>query len=75
MGISLSELLILLVIAVVLFGTRRLREAGSDLGSAIKSFRKAIKENDETKPSSGSADQAIEARSFRAIMTRANRYV
>jgi sec-independent protein translocase protein TatA len=60
MGISLSELLILLVIAVVLFGTRRLREAGSDLGSAIKSFRKAIKENDETKPSSGSADQAIE---------------
>jgi len=60
MGISLSELLILLVIAVVLFGTRRLREAGSDLGSAIKSFRKAIKENDETKPASGSADQAIE---------------
>lgn len=61
MGISLSELLILLVIVMVLFGTRRLREAGSDLGSAIKSFRKAIKENDDTKPSSDSAaDQAIE---------------
>ncbi len=63
MGISLSELLILLVIVMVLFGTRRLREAGSDLGSAIKSFRKAIKENDGTKPSSDSAaDQVIEGR-------------
>jgi sec-independent protein translocase protein TatA len=60
MGISLSELLILLVIVIVLFGTRRLRDVGSDLGSAIKSFRKAVKENDEAHSPSGSADQPIE---------------
>jgi sec-independent protein translocase protein TatA len=60
MGISLSELLILLVIVIVLFGTKRLRDVGSDLGSAIKSFRKAIKDNDETESSSGAAHHTIE---------------
>jgi sec-independent protein translocase protein TatA len=60
MGISLSELLILLVIVIVLFGTKRLRDVGSDLGSAIKSFRKAIKDNDETESSSDTADRTIE---------------
>lgn len=60
MGISLSELLILLVIVIVLFGTKRLRDVGSDLGSAIKSFRKAIKDNDETESSSDAADRTIE---------------
>lgn len=60
MGISLSELLILLVIVIVLFGTRRLRDVGSDLGSAIKSFRKAIKDHDEKESSAGSANHPIE---------------
>lgn len=55
MGISVSELLILLVIAVVLFGSKRLRDVGSDLGGAIKGFRKAIKETEQVEsPSSGS---------------------
>lgn len=52
MGISVSELLILLIIAVVIFGTKRLRNVGSDLGGAIKGFRNAIKSSDEEKPSS-----------------------
>ncbi len=52
MGVSISELLILLVIAVVLFGTKRLRDIGSDLGGAINSFRKAIKETEQEKSSS-----------------------
>lgn len=38
-GISLSELLIVLVIVVLIFGTKRLKTIGSDLGSAIKGFR------------------------------------
>jgi sec-independent protein translocase protein TatA len=59
MGISISELLILLVIAIVLFGTKRLRNVGSDLGGAIKGFRNAIKDGDEEKPSSA-PDKAIE---------------
>lgn len=52
MGVSISELLILLVIAVVLFGTKRLRDIGSDLGGAINSFRKAIKDTEQQKPTS-----------------------
>lgn len=48
MGFGVSELLILLLIVALLFGTKKLRNMGGDLGSAIKSFRGAIKEKDET---------------------------
>ena len=51
MGISVTQLLILLAIAVVVFGTRRLRDVGSDLGSAIKSFRHALSESEKDKES------------------------
>lgn len=47
MGISIPQLLILLVIVLLLFGTRRLRNLGSDLGSAIKGFRNAVKDPEE----------------------------
>lgn len=49
-GISVTQLLILLVIVMLVFGTKRLRNIGSDLGSAVKGFRKGIEdepENDE----------------------------
>ena len=42
-----TELLILLVIFALLFGTKKLRSMGSDLGSAIKSFKSAVKDDDE----------------------------
>ena len=41
-GISLWQLLIILVIVVVIFGTKRLGSIGSDLGGAVKGFRKAM---------------------------------
>ncbi len=44
MGISVTQLLIVLAIVIILFGTKRLRNLGSDLGGAIKSFRSAVKE-------------------------------
>ncbi|MEN8260464.1 MAG: Sec-independent protein translocase subunit TatA [Pseudomonadota bacterium] len=47
MGISIWQLLIVLVIVILLFGTKRLRNIGSDLGSAIKSFRSALKDGEE----------------------------
>ena len=47
MGISVTQLAIILAIVIVLFGTRRLRNIGADLGVAIKSFRSAIKEGEE----------------------------
>lgn len=46
MGISVTKLLIVLAIIVVVFGTKRLANVGGDLGAAIKSFRKAMKEGD-----------------------------
>ena len=42
-----TELLILLVIVALLFGTKKLRSMGSDLGSAIKSFKSAVKDDDK----------------------------
>lgn len=49
-GISIWQLLIILVIVVLLFGTKKLRNIGTDLGGAIKTFKKSMKEdeNEET---------------------------
>lgn len=44
---GVPELLILLVIFALLFGTKKLRSMGSDLGSAIKSFKSAVKDDDK----------------------------
>ena len=46
-GISVWQLLILLLIVVLVFGTKRLRNIGSDLGSAVKGFRKGLEEEPE----------------------------
>lgn len=43
-GISIWQLLIILAIVIMLFGTKRLRTLGSDLGSAVKGFRKSMSE-------------------------------
>jgi len=47
-GISLAKLLIIGALIVLLFGTNKLRSLGGDLGSAIKGFKKAMKEDDST---------------------------
>ena len=47
MGIGFRELLIILVIALVLFGAKRLRSVGSDLGTAVRGFKKAVNEGDD----------------------------
>lgn len=39
---NITQLLIILVIVALIFGTKRLKEVGGDLGSAVKSFRKAM---------------------------------
>ncbi len=48
-GISPWSILLILIIVVVLFGTKKLRNVGSDLGSAIKSFKKSSKEDNDDK--------------------------
>ena len=46
-GISIWQLLIILVIVLLLFGTKRLKNLGGDLGGAIKGFKKAMKDGDK----------------------------
>lgn len=46
MGISIWQLVIILVIVMLLFGTKRLKNIGSDLGGAISSFRKSVKDGE-----------------------------
>ena len=46
-GISIWQLVIVLGIIILLFGTKKLRNIGGDLGSAVKGFKKAIKEEPE----------------------------
>jgi len=48
-GISMWQLLIILLIVVLIFGTKRLRTIGGDLGGALKSFRKAMDTDDSDK--------------------------
>ena len=59
-GISPWSILLILIIVVVLFGTKKLRNVGADLGSAIKSFKKSSREdgsNDKTVASKTSAKE------------------
>ncbi len=59
MGFSIWQLLIILAIVLVLFGAKRLKNVGSDLGNAIKGFKKAVKE--EENKDDKLADQQLEA--------------
>ncbi len=47
-GISIWQLAIIAVIVVLLFGTKKLRNLGSDLGSAVKGFKKAVTDEEKT---------------------------
>lgn len=63
-GISIWQLLIVLAIVILLFGTKRLRSFGSDLGNSVKGFRKAMdtqnKEEEKDKDKDSSKPQALE---------------
>lgn len=49
-GISIWQLLIVLAIVLLLFGTKRLRNLGGDLGSAFKGFKKAMGDEGKSEP-------------------------
>ena len=48
-GFGMTELLVILAIVLLIFGPKRIKSIGSDLGSAIKGFRKAVTDDDQTK--------------------------
>ncbi len=56
------QLLIVLLIVLAIFGTKRLRTLGSDLGSAVKGFRSAVSEADKEEPNDQIGDQSQDAR-------------
>ena len=63
-NISVWQLLILLLIVVLVFGTKRLRNIGTDLGSAVKGFRKGIEdEPDEDEPEKITAEESTSTES------------
>jgi sec-independent protein translocase protein TatA len=49
-SMSIWHWLIVLVVVVVVFGTSKLRNAGSDLGKAVKGFKDGVKGDDEIRP-------------------------
>ena len=54
-GISIWSLLLILGIVILLFGTKKLRNVGGDLGGAIKNFKKSIKEEEQAGDSKDTA--------------------
>jgi sec-independent protein translocase protein TatA len=64
-GISMWQLLILLLIVVLVFGTKRLRNMGSDLGAAVKGFRTGMDDVKEEmlEPDQLASDQPAKAAS------------
>ncbi len=61
MGISIWQLLIVLGIVVLLFGTKKLRNLGGDIGSAVKGFKSAVKEGTD------SANEQIEENESKVV--------
>ena len=77
MGIGFRELLIILAIALLIFGAKKLRNIGQDLGGAVKGFKEGMKTGDEAEaatkpaePSSQIAGKTIEGEVKREPSTR-----
>ena len=60
MGFGIKELAIILIIVILLFGTKKLKNIGSDLGSALKGFKKSMNDEEEPKSLDQKKDQSIE---------------
>jgi sec-independent protein translocase protein TatA len=59
-GISVWQLLIILAIVIMLFGTKRLRTLGGDLGSAVKGFKKSMSDEEPDKDGEDGEDASTE---------------
>jgi sec-independent protein translocase protein TatA len=69
-GISLWQLLIIFAIVVLLFGTKKLRTMGADLGSAVKGFKKAVGDKDADFEKD---DQKMEEKPEQKLETESNK--
>ena len=60
-GISIWQLLIILAIVIMIFGTKKLKSLGSDLGSAVKGFRQSVTDKSEDKGTEDAAQATAES--------------
>jgi len=68
-----KELIVILVIALVVFGTKRLRNIGGDLGSAIKNFKDAMNGNNSVESiESDSQPKTIEVKAVKKTVRKPN---
>lgn len=56
-GVSIWQLLIILLILILLFGSKKIRGLGSDLGASIRSFKKAMHEDDDKEKDAAQSSQ------------------
>lgn len=56
-GIGPGSLILIVLIVILLFGTKKLRNVGGDIGGALKNFRKSMKDGEDEATSSTDADQ------------------
>lgn len=61
-GISIWSLLLILAIVILLFGTKKLRNVGGDLGGAIRNFKKSVKDEEDAKDKSEPESSVIEGK-------------
>ncbi|EDM64762.1 MAG: twin-arginine translocase TatA/TatE family subunit [Moritella sp.] len=67
-GISVTQLIIIAVIILLLFGTKKLRNVGGDLGAAVKGFKKAM--GDETKDTKAENKVLEETNAVKTAVTK-----
>ena len=70
MGISMPQLLIILLVVALIFGTKKLRNIGSDLGSAVKGFKKGMA--DDVAEAEKDASKTIDATAEEVVDTAKN---
>jgi sec-independent protein translocase protein TatA len=63
MGISMPQLLIILLVVALIFGTKKLRNIGGDLGSAVKGFKKGISDDDKQELDDQTVDEVSQVNS------------
>jgi len=67
-GISIWQLLIILAIVLLLFGTKRLRNLGSDLGNAIKGFRGALADSEKEREEQDKEREQLEQKTQEKVI-------
>ena len=72
-GIGMRELIIILLVVLVIFGTKKLRSIGSDLGGAVSGFKKAMKEGEtESEQAAKQIKQSVADADFPESKTTSN---